>query len=153
MVKKKKSDHVEQLKRAQAELANLQKRTERERGEFARFANQELIIDLLPVLDNFDRALAHVPEADKNSNWLTGITYIQKQLLEVLQRQGVAIKAVKLGEPFDPTYQNAIEHRPSDEPENTIIQIINQAYTMNDTVIRPATVIVSAGGPDRDSEQ
>ncbi|MDO8472082.1 MAG: nucleotide exchange factor GrpE [bacterium] len=145
MVKKKKSDHVEQLKRAQAELANLQKRTEREKGEFARFANQELIIDLLPVLDNFDRALQHVPEADQNSNWLTGVTYIQKQLLEVLNRQGVSVKEVKVGEMFDAGSQHAIEHRQSDQPENTVIQVINQAYVMNDTVIRPAAVIVSAG--------
>lgn len=147
------SDHVEQLKRAQAELSNLQKRTDREKIEFAKFANQELILQLLPVIDNFDRALAHVPEADRHSNWLTGVTYIHKQLLDVLGSQGVELKEVKVGDQFDAHYQNAIEHRPSELPENAVMQIINQAYTMQGTVIRPATVVVSSGQSENKNNQ
>ena len=88
----------EQLQRAQAELANYKKRVERDKGEFAKYASKEVILDLLPVVDNFERAIEHVPAADKESNWLMGITYIHKQLLEMLANHSVVKTEVKLGD-------------------------------------------------------
>ena len=136
----------DQLKRAQAELANYKKRVERDKGDFAKYASKEVILDLLPVVDNFERAIEHVPEADKESNWLVGITYIHKQLLEVMANHGVVKVEVKAGDEFDSAKHNAVERKSDPKiTENKIIQVISQAYTMHGEVVRPATVVVSAG--------
>ncbi len=143
---KAEADMQDQLKRAQAELANYKKRVDRDKGEFAKFASKEVILDLLPVVDNFERAIEHVPQTEKDNNWLMGITYIHKQLLEMLANHEVVKVEVKAGDEFDSTKHNAVEHKSNDEiKENKIIQVINQAYTMHGEVIRPATVVVSSG--------
>jgi len=137
--------NLENWQRAQAELENTKKRLAKDKEEFIKFATKELVLDLLPIIDNFDRAIEHVPADNQNSDWLTGITYIHKQLLDMLTSYQVNKVEAKVGDQFDQGQHNAIERMESDQPENTIIKVINQAYTMNGEVIRPAAVIVSAG--------
>ena len=139
-------EHLTNWQRAQADLDNMRKRSEIEKSQYTKFATRELVLDLLPVLDNFERALAHVPSDQAESGWLTGITYIHKQLLDALTSHGVTAGTVKPGDPFDETVMHATSHEPSTEhPANTVITVVGQAYSMNNEIIRPASVIVSAG--------
>ncbi len=140
------SEYLTNWQRTQAELENVRKRSVSEREQYTKFATRELILDLLPVLDNFERALAHVPADQADSGWLTGITYIHKQLVEALESHGVTPGTVKPGDPFDEATMHATSREPhADHPENTVIAVVGQAYSMNNEIIRPASVIVSAG--------
>lgn len=142
----KSKEYLDNWKRSQAELENLKKRVTKERAEFAQFASKEIVLDLLPILDNFERATEHVPStlSETDKNWLIGITYIQQQLLEMLKNHQVEKYAVNVGDDFNPTYHNAVSREESDQvKENQIIKVISQAYTMASEVIRPASVIVA----------
>ena len=129
--------------RAQAELENLKKRSTKEREQYLQFATKELILDLLPILDNFERAIEHAPQDEQKSNWLTGITYIEQQLTETLKNHGVEKREVKVGDVFDENFHHAVGSEINDDvKENHIIKVINPAYVMAGEVIRPASVIV-----------
>jgi len=99
-LEKKRDEYLNGWKRAQADYQNLVKEFEGRRNDYVRFANANLIIELLPILDNFKAAFNQIPEVEKNSPWVTGFQYIKKQLEDFLTREGVeTIKTV--GEPFD----------------------------------------------------
>lgn len=137
--------NLENWKRTAAELENLTKRAQQAREQYTRFATRELILDLLPVVDNFDRALAHVPAEQNGNDWLVGVTYIHKQLLEVLERNGVTVVEIKVGDQFDPATMHATSSEASEQPKDAVLTVMNQAYKLNNEVIRPANVTVSAG--------
>ena len=127
-----------------AEFDNFRKRTERERVEIKRFANEELMRDLLPVLDNFERALDHGPEADPDA-FHQGIEMIAKQLWDVLQRQGIEV-VDPAGKPFSPEFHEAVHQ--VDEPDlepGTVASVLTKGYLYNGRLIRPAMVGVVAG--------
>jgi molecular chaperone GrpE len=129
-----------------AEFDNFRKRTERERVEIKRFANEELMRDLLPVLDNFERALDHGPAADPDA-FHQGVEMIAKQLWDVLQRQGVELVDPE-GEPFSPEYHEAVHQ--VDDPDlepGTVASVLTKGYLYNGRLIRPAMVGVVAGRP------
>lgn len=139
-------EHLTNWQRAQADLENIRKRGITEKEQYTKFATRELVLDLLPVLDNFERALAHVPADQASSGWLTGITYIHKQLLDALASHGVMVGSVKAGDPFDAATMHATGHEPNQQyPKDTVMAVVGQAYSMNNEIIRPASVIVSAG--------
>jgi molecular chaperone GrpE len=138
-----------------AEFDNFRKRTDREREEFRRIASEDLVAELLPVLDNFERALEHGPDSDATA-FREGVEMIAKQLWDTLVRQGV--EAIDpLGEPFSPEYHEAV-HRIEDssmEP-GTIAMVLAKGYTLNGRLIRPAMVGVVAdrgGVPVDDSAE
>lgn len=132
--------------RAEAEIDNLKKRAVKEKQESMEYAKRQLILDLLPVVDNFDRALEHVPTDQAASGWLTGITYIQKQLLDVFRQYQVEKVDVKAGDPFDHHTMHAVEQKADETvPGDHIIAIISSPYKMGEELIRPGAVIVSAG--------
>jgi molecular chaperone GrpE len=126
-----------------AEFDNFRKRTDREREEFRRIASEDLVAELLPVLDNFERALEHGPESDSTA-FREGVEMIAKQLWDTLVRQGV--EAIDpLGEQFSPEYHEAV-HRiedPDEEP-GTIAMVMAKGYSLNGRLIRPAMVGVVA---------
>ncbi len=129
-----------------AEFDNFRKRTDRERVEIKRHANEEMLRDLLPVLDNFERALEHSTEAGTGA-FREGVEMIAKQLWDTLERQG--IQAVDpIGEPFSPEYHEAV-HRveDSDLEPGTIASVLAKGYTCNGRLIRPAMVGVVADMP------
>lgn len=137
------TDHQALYQRALADLDNQRRRFDDERQLMAKFAIGDLVIDLLPVLDNFTRATEHVPEAEKNSPWATGILHIRKQLMDVLAERGVTEVHAKPGDPFDPSQHEAIGSvANSDQPDDSIAEVKSVGYRLHDRIIRPAQVIV-----------
>jgi molecular chaperone GrpE len=135
--------------RAAADLANLRRRTEQEKGEIEQFATMLLVQELLPVLDNFERALATIPGNLAMLTWVQGVLLIERHMRAILERQGLApIEAV--GQPFNAYQHEAIAEAESAEAApGTILQEYQKGYTMHGRVIRPSLVEVArqpAGG-------
>lgn len=132
--------------RAHAEMENLKKRTAKEKEEFAKYAQESLIISLLPVVDNLERAL----EAAKNHQGLTdpsaleaGVALILKQFLETLEKAGVK-PILAQGEPFNPHFHHAVmQVETNDAPEGTVLEVLQKGYLLKDRLLRPAMVKVS----------
>lgn len=130
--------------RTQAEMENMKKRLEREKNDFVKFANESLIKDLLPVLDNLERALEH---AENNcageKGFLDGVKLTYEGLKSVLEKNGVK-QICSAGEAFDPTYHEAVmQQENQDVDSNTVLAEIQKGYLLNERLIRPAMVIVS----------
>jgi molecular chaperone GrpE len=132
--------------RAIADFDNFRKRTEREKADFFRYAVSSVLKDILPVLDNFDRALDHAEEGDE---FHKGVHLIYKQLFEVLQRHG--LKPIdEVDVTFDPNIHEAVirEEDPS-VPNHTVVAVLQKGYFLHDRLLRPALVKVAVGGPER----
>lgn len=128
--------------RAVADLENYRRRSRQELVERTQYANEQLVLKLLPLLDNFDRALEHAPDGI-DPNWFDGIKLIAKQFEDLLQAQGVSsIPAV--GEKFDPTQHEAIASEPTDEhEEGTVVEEMQRGYRLHRKVLRPTLVKVA----------
>jgi len=133
--------------RLMAEFDNARKRAVREREEHIRFANESLIRELLPVLDNFDRALQAAKGDPAAAAVTAGIELIQRELLRVLEKFGVATFS-SVGQPFDPERHEAVARvQTAKQPEMTVIEETARGYTLGGRVLRPAMVTV-AMAPD-----
>lgn len=137
-------EYLNDLKRLQADFENYKKRVANEQRETMRFVTTGIISDLVPILDNFNMAVAHVPEDKKSDPWVTGITYIEKQFEEVLAGFGVSIMEVKAGDDFDPSRHEAMgsEQGAGDTKEQKIAKVLQKGYLMGEKVIRAAKVTV-----------
>ena len=132
--------------RTLADFENLRKRTEREKADFFRYAIGGVLKDLLPVLDNFDRALDHAEEGDE---FHKGVSLIYKQLYEVLQKHGLR-PIEESGVHFDPNIHEAVVREEDDSvPSHTVTAILQKGYFLHDRLLRPALVKVAVGGPER----
>jgi molecular chaperone GrpE len=142
----------ERLMRLQADFDNLRKRIEREEAEFRKVATSRLVTALLPVLDNFERALASArPERDEGA-FRTGVEMIHRQLLDVFRKEGLT-PVDALGRPFDPMMHEALATEPSSTlPPNTVIEEIQRGYFLHDRLLRPALVRVSEGAAAEDAD-
>ncbi len=131
--------------RLAAEFDNFRKRSAREMQDFKKFANENLVRELLPVVDNLERALVSTETpASKEKGLKEGIELTLREILRVLDKFGVT-PIHSLNEPFDPAYHQAMMQEPRDNvPENTVISEMQKGYTMQDRLLRPAMVIVSA---------
>lgn len=136
-------DYKDRWLRSQAEFANARRRMEKERIELYGTATSDVMKKLLPVLDDFERALMNVPEVIREDSWLEGMELVQRKLLTILENFNVTpIKAV--GQPFDPNLHEAITQEPSDEHESGMIcQELQKGYKIGDRVIRPSLVAVA----------
>jgi molecular chaperone GrpE len=131
------------LQRTRADFENYQKRVLRDQAQERRYAAGPLAADLLPVLDNLDRALEAARKANEQGPLVQGIALVQTQLRDVLRRHGVTpIEA--LGKPFDPNLHQALLQQPSaDQPPDTVAQVLEEGFLIHDRVLRPAKVAVS----------
>ncbi len=129
--------------RAHADLDNFRKRKEQELISFRKFAQEQILLELLPVLDNFDLAIQHSGTPDSSSQKvMEGVLLIQKQLKSVLDKAGViGINAV--GQPFDPNFHQSIGQEDSELGSNLVVREMQAGYTLHGRVIRPSLVIVS----------
>jgi molecular chaperone GrpE len=131
--------------RLAAEFDNFRKRSAREMDDYRRFANESLVKELLPVVDNLERALlsAENPAAEENG-LKEGVELTLREILRVLDKFGV--KPIQsLNEPFNPAYHQAMMQEPRENvPENTVISEMQKGYMLQDRLLRPAMVIVSA---------
>ena len=130
----------DRVKRQMAEFDNFRKRTDREKEQMFSMGERSVIEKMLPVVDNFERGLAAVPEGEKDGALASGMEMIYKQLMKQLEDLGVKpIEAV--GKPFDPNFHNAVMQVESDEYESgTVAQEFQKGYLYHDTVIRHSMV-------------
>ena len=132
--------YLDQLQRSRAEFANFRRRTEQERAQIREIANQALLAQLLPVLDDLQRALAAVPEEQRQTPLVQGLQLIERKFWGVLERAGLApIEAV--GQPFDPAQHEAVESVPG-TAGNTVVDVYQAGYRLGQTLLRPAMVKV-----------
>ncbi|MBI4283856.1 MAG: nucleotide exchange factor GrpE [Chloroflexi bacterium] len=140
--KEKAAGYLANWQRAQADLMNYKRRSEQEKEEVSRFANLALLLNVVSVLDDFERALAAVPANQSELPWLDGIRLIERKLRISLEAQGLShIPAV--GEPFDPRFHEAI--RQDKGKEGIVIAEVHRGYKLYDRVIRPSKVVVGNG--------
>ncbi len=130
--------------RTQADFQNYRRQVEEDRKKLIKMANSDLILEILPVLDNFQLAAKHVPEAIENDNWVIGIKQIERQLEQILENNGLN-KIETVGKQFDPNFHEAVEHVESDQPEGEIVEEVHSGYAFDGLVLRPAKVKVSKG--------
>jgi molecular chaperone GrpE len=134
------------LKRTQADFENYQKRNQRERELERRYYHAPLVLDLLGVLDNLERATQAAQQASEAGPLVQGVALVLTQLLDLLKRHGVSPIAA-LGEPFDPNLHQAVMQEPAaNVPPHTVIRVLEQGFMIYDRVLRPAKVVVSAAG-------
>lgn len=134
--------------RTVAEFDNYRKRAAREREEVVRSASEALVRDLLPVLDNFDRALSAARQDPAAAAVTAGVELIQRELLRVLERAGVT-PFTAVGAPFDPERHEAVARVPAaGRPEMSVVDEIARGYTINGRVLRPAKVTVAMHDAD-----
>jgi molecular chaperone GrpE len=128
--------------RAAADYQNFKRRVEEERSDVARLANAALVINLLPLVDDFERAFTNIDAHVAGLTWVDGIRLIQRKLQAVLDMSGV-IEIQSDGQTFDPALHEAVSQGPGEE--NKIIAVVQKGYRLGDRVIRPAMVIVGNG--------
>lgn len=127
--------------RTAAEMDNLRKRTAREREDAIRYANQRLLEELLPVIDNFEMGMQAAAQ-DTSSMIYIGMDMVRKQLNEFLSNQGVT--EIPTEGHFDPNLHDAVSQEPSDQPEGAILRTTRRGFKLRDRLLRPASVVVSA---------
>ena len=136
--------------RAQADFINYKRRTEQEREEISQFAQASLVLNLLPVLDDLERALAAIPPRLTKASWVDGIRLIWSKLQTTLKAQGLSeIEAV--GEPFDPHLHEAV--RQDKGKEGIVVEEVQKGYKFRDKILRPSKVVVGNGEQKSDKEE
>jgi molecular chaperone GrpE len=153
--KKEKKDPIKELQeelgtekdkflRLFAEFENYKKRTSKERVELFKTAGQEVITALLPVIDDFDRALKEIGKTEQDNELFKGVTLINDKLISVLKVQGLEGIEVEQGSEFDAEVHDAITQipAPSDDLKGKIIDVVEKGYTLGDKIIRHPKVVV-----------
>ena len=144
--KAKAESHLQNWQRIQADFINSKRRSEQEKEEMKEFANSVLICNLLPVLDDLERALSSIPPRLTKLPWVEGIRLIERKFHAVLEAQGVTpIKA--RGKPFDPNLHEAAMSTMG--REGMVVKELKRGYKLRDRVIRPATVAVGSGNGEK----
>src|SRR5438477_428794 len=144
------AEQKDRMLRAMAEADNVRRRAQRDAEDRVRYANESLLRELIPVLDNLDRALASARAAKGAEGVVAGVELIQRELLRVLERAGVS-RYSAVGQPFDPTRHEAIARVVSgDAAPDTVVSETAPGYVLQGRVLRPALVAVAAA-PDEDA--
>ena len=141
--KEKAQGHLASWQRAAADYQNLKRRLEQERAEAARLANAALVINLLALLDDLERALRTVDAKLAGLTWIEGVWLIYRKFQAVLENAGVTEIQAE-GRPFDPQVHEAISEAPGEE--GNVVSVVQKGYQLGDRVIRPAMVVVGKAG-------
>lgn len=133
----------DKLLRAAADLENYKKRMQTDRSRMMKYRHEDLLRDILPILDNLDRAIEHCPQLGSGDAFVDGVCMIATMFKELLERYGVK-EIEALDQPFDPNFHEAVQrvHDPSKEP-NTVVAVLEKGYMYEDRLLRPAKVVVS----------
>jgi molecular chaperone GrpE len=132
--------YLEQLQRTAADYANYRRRTESERVQMRKNATRDLLAQLAPIADDFERALAIIPPDQADSSLNVGIRLIERKLASVLTGQDVR-KIDALGQPFDPAVHEAVAQDPYNV-DNLVVEVYQNGYTLGDQLLRPVMVRV-----------
>ena len=143
-VTRERDEYLDALQRLKAEFENYRKRVAREHGDVVARAAERLVKQLLPVLDDLERAL-EAAASHEEAKLEEGVRLVHRSLADTLAREGVV--EVATDGAFDPHTQEALLAQPSEAEEGTVIQVLQKGYKLGDVVVRPARVVVSAGSP------
>jgi molecular chaperone GrpE len=136
-------ENYDRFVRLAADLENLKKRQEREISEVRQFANENLIKELLPILDNLERALEHGRQSEAPDPLMEGLDLVNQDFLKVLGRFGIT-PINSIGEPFDPAYHHAVmEEEAPEVDDQTVLKELQKGYLLQNRLLRPAMVVVS----------
>ncbi len=148
--KAKAESYLANWQRSQADFINYKRRGEQEREDITKFANSALVLNLLPVLDDLERAFAYIPPNLAKRSWVDGMRLIERKLRATLEAQGLSpINA--LGEPFDPHLHEAV--RQDKGKEGIVVEEVQKGYKFRDRVIRPTRVVVGNGKGETEPNQ
>jgi len=137
-----KEEYLNLSKRLKADFTNLKKDVEESTSKIVKYANEGLILEMLPILDSLELSLKHVPEDLRENNWVKGMLSIRGQFENILKSMGVfEIKCI--GEKFDPSLHESVSEEESDKEGQTILEEIQKGYKFNDRVIRASKVKIS----------
>lgn len=137
----------DQLLRTAADFDNFRKRARREQDDATRRGRETTVKDLLPIFDNLERAAAHAESGADAKAVSDGIRMVTKQFVDTLDRMGIK-RVTTVGQPFDPSRHEAIQHLESkDHPAGTVVAEVQAGYSIGDYLVRPAMVVVSKGAP------
>ncbi|MCI0542284.1 nucleotide exchange factor GrpE [bacterium] len=145
---KEKEEYLTGWQRAKADYVNARKDEEKTRGEFAKMANKEVLLDMIAVADSFEQAQANREAWEKiDKNWRVGVEYIYSQLLSTLERHGLA-QVNPVGEKFDPKIHTSVRSVPTEKEEDDekIVAVIQKGYSLGGTLIRSPKVEVAVWG-------
>jgi molecular chaperone GrpE len=140
--REKAEQYYRNWQRSAADFVNYKRRVEQERGELARFANAAMVINILPVFDDLERAVETVDAHMAGLNWVQGVVAIHRKFANLLEAMGVA-EIPAAGETFDPAIHEAVARQPG--AENTVLHVVQKGYRLGEKVVRPAMVIVGEG--------
>lgn len=142
-VRAERDRYLDQLQRSVAEFTNYRRRNDQERGNLVALVRKDVLAQFIPVIDDFDRALGHLPEDDKENGWVMGFTMINTKLRSILERSGVE-EVDPVDEPFDPSQHEAVSTEPGTSGSN-VVEVYQKGYRIGDVLIRPA--MVKTGDP------
>ncbi len=151
-VEQRSQENYDLYMRAYAEMENIKKRGAKEREDLAKFANESLIREILPVIDSLEKALIHAGDSTNPSGLAEGIEMTLKGLMGALEKAG--LKTVEaMGKPFDPQFHEAISQQPDDTvPPKHVIMEMQKGYVLNGRLMRPAIVVISQGNGAKNDE-
>ncbi len=139
--------HLETAQRVQAEFENFRKRMIREQTDAMKRAGERIVLSLLPVVDNLERALGHAVEQGTGEEFLNGVEMVLGQMRDILAKEGVEVLD-PLGAQFDVNLHQAVGQKEDLEVrDGTVVEVYQKGYAMHDRVIRSAMVVVATGGP------
>lgn len=140
-LKQQVADLTRDLQRERSDFANYQRRTETEKGQIMSQAKSEIVAQLLPLLDDLERALSHIPQELQDNTWAQGIGKVYEQAQEKLSEMGV-VKIDALHQSFDPNLHEAVEFEEGEGDEEVVTEVRRTGYMLHESVLRPAMVKV-----------
>jgi molecular chaperone GrpE len=142
LLEKERDEHLDHLKRVAAEFDNYRKRVARDQQSLAARAHERLVKELLPVLDDLERAL-HAAEEHQEAKLEDGVRLVHRELQEALAKEG--LQEIETNGRFDPHVHEALLSQPSEQGDGAILEVLQKGYRLGDRVLRPARVVVSQG--------
>jgi molecular chaperone GrpE len=138
-------EYLDQLQRSRAEFLNFKRRNDLERAQLRQFVTRDVLAQFLPVIDDFQRAMATMPEEERDNGWVKGVNLIQDKLTATAQRLG-AERIEALGQPFDPALHEAVATEPG-STGTTVVEVYQNGYRIGDVLVRPAMVKTGDSAP------
>jgi len=134
-------------------MQNLRKSVEKDHHEAIKYRAEGFISNLLPILDGFHMALQNEATSEEMKNFLIGFQYIYRNLVSVLEQEGVAEFAPKIGDEFDANHMQALETQFDEGKPNRVLKVLTNGYKLHEHLVRPAMVIVSTNKKDEDKKE
>jgi molecular chaperone GrpE len=144
--KQKAEEYLANWQRSQADFSNYRRRNEQEKLDLGKYANATLFCEILPVLDDLELALGHIPENHAKSDWVEGVRLVERKFKSILEKQGVK-PVCALGMSFDPNLHEAIKQEKG--KEGAVIAEVQKGYTLGERLLRPSRVIVGSGETEK----